>query len=336
MSPIRIGILGAARIAPAAAIRPAAGVAEAEVTSVAARDPQRAAAFAHKHRIPKVAPSYQALIEDPEVDAIYNPLPNGLHAEWTLAAIAAGKHVLCEKPFTANSDEAAQVAEAASGTDLVVMEAFHYRYHPFARRVAEIIESRELGKLRRVETAMCFPLPKASDIRYQLELSGGATMDAGCYAIHMARLLGNEEPEVVTASAKLRSEQVDRAMTAEFRFPSGATGTFTASMWSSSVLRITGRAWGDRGRLTMLNPIAPQFGHGLVVSIDGRRRLERFTRRPTYDFQMEAFCAAVLRGEPVLTPPSDSIANMRVIDDVYRAAGLRPRGPLPPGPVDGT
>ena len=336
MSPIRFGILGAARIAPAAAVRPAAHIAEVEVTAVAARDPQRATAFAHKHGIPKVAPSYEALIDDPEIDAIYNPLPNALHAEWTLAAIAAGKHVLCEKPFTANTAEAEQVAEAASGTGLVVMEAFHYRYHPFARRVANIIENQELGKLRRVDTAMCFPLPKASDIRFQLALAGGATMDAGCYAIHMARLLGNEEPEVVTASAKLQSEQVDRAMTAEVRFPSGTTGTITASMWSSSVLRITGRAWGDRGRLTMLNPIVPQYGHGLVVTVDGRRRLERFTRRHTYDFQMEAFCAAVLRGEPVLTPLSDSIANMRVIDDVYRAAGLRPRGPLGPDPVDGS
>jgi len=336
MSQLRIGILGAARIAPSALVRPAAREPGVVIGAVAARDPERARRFAAKHRIGRVHSDYQALLDDPELDAVYNPLPNGLHAQWTLKALAAGKHVLCEKPFTANATEARAVADAVAACGLVVMEAFHYRYHPFARRVAEIIESRELGKLRRVETAMCFPLPKASDIRYQLELSGGATMDAGCYAIHMARLLGNEEPEVVTASAKLRSEQVDRAMTAEFRFPSGATGTFTASMWSSSVLRITGRAWGDRGRLTMLNPIAPQFGHGLVVSIDGRRRLERFTRRPTYDFQMEAFCAAVLRGEPVLTPPSDSIANMRVIDDVYRAAGLRPRGPLPPGPVDGT
>ncbi len=333
MSPIRIGILGAARIAPSAAVRPAAGIAEAEVTAVAARDPLRAAAFARKHGIPKVAAGYQALIDDPDVDAIYNPLPNGLHAEWTLAAIAAGKHVLCEKPFTANTTEAIKVAEAASGTGLVVMEAFHYRYHPFARRVAEIIENQELGGLHRVETAICFPLPKSSDIRYQLALGGGATMDAGCYAIHMARLLGNEEPEVVSASAKLRSEQVDRAMTAELRFPSGAKGSIMTSMWSSSVLRLVGRAWGERGRLTMLNPIAPQIGHALVITVDGRRRIERFTRRHTYDFQMEAFCSAVLRGEPVLTPVSDSIANMRVIDDVYRAAGLQPRGHSGPGSV---
>ena len=322
--PIRIGILGAARIAPAAVVHPAAHNPEVVVTAVAARDPERAAAFARKHGIPRALPSYRALIEDGDIDAVYNPLPNGLHAEWTLAAIGAKKHVLCEKPFTANATEAETVAAAAASTGLVVMEAFHYRYHPFARRAADVVA--ELGPLRRVEAGLSFPLPKFSDIRYQLDLAGGATMDAGCYAIHMARMLGGEEPEVVSARAKLRAPEVDRAMTAELRFPSGHSGQVSASMWSSSVLRISARAWGERGRLTMLNPLAPQMPHALILRLDGHTRIERFTRRHTYDFQLDTFCAAVLRGEPVLTPPSDAIDNMRVIDAVYRAAGLRPRG----------
>src|ERR1035437_4450120 len=111
MARLRIGILGAAKIAPGALVRPARAVADVDVVSVAARDPRRARAFADKHGIGRVMPTYAALVEDPEVDAIYNPLPNGLHGRWTLAAVAAGKHVLCEKPFTANADEAAQVAE---------------------------------------------------------------------------------------------------------------------------------------------------------------------------------------------------------------------------------
>ena len=115
----------------------------------------------------------------PSIDAIYNPLPNGLHAEWTIAALEAGKHVLCEKPFTANAKEAEAVAAVATRTGLVVMEAFHYRYHPLAQRMREIVESGELGTIRRVETALCFPLPKFSDIRYQYDLAGGATMDVG-------------------------------------------------------------------------------------------------------------------------------------------------------------
>ena len=200
-APLRLGILGAARIAPAALIRPARAVADARVVAVAARDRDKAARFAHKHAIATVHGSYEALLADPSVDAVYNPLPNGLHGKWTRAALAAGKHVLCEKPFTANADEAAEVAAAAAASGRVVMEAFHYRYHPLAARVRAIVESGELGPLRRVETALCFPLPRFSDIRYDASLAGGATMDAGCYAVHMARSFGLEEPEVVRAEA---------------------------------------------------------------------------------------------------------------------------------------
>jgi predicted dehydrogenase len=333
MSPVRIGILGAARIAPAGVVRPAGHLPDAEVVAVAARDPSRAASFARKHGIPKVAPSYLALVEDADIDAVYNPLPNGLHATWTLAAIRAGKHVLCEKPFTANAAEAEEVAAAAEDSKLVVMEAFHYRYHPLAVRAVEIMRSGELGPLRRIEAGLSFPLPVFSDIRYQFELAGGATMDAGCYPIHMVRSLAGEEPEVVGATAKLQSEQVDRAMVAELRFPSGATGRVSASMWSSSLLRMSARAWGEQGRLTIINPLAPHIWHRLSVTAGGRRRVERLSRKHTYDYQLDAFCAAVLRGEPILTPPSDAVANMRVIDGVYRAAGLRVRGT--PQPIEG-
>jgi predicted dehydrogenase len=326
MNVVRIGILGAARIAPAAVVRPARRVPEAEVTTIAARDPERASRFAQKHGIPKVAPTYQDVIDDPDVDAIYNPLPNSLHAEWTLAALAGGKHVLCEKPFTSNAAEAETVARAAEESGLMVMEAFHYRYHPLTKRAVEIVASGELGPLVRVETALCFPLPRFSDIRYQLDLSGGATMDAGCYTIHMARTLGLEEPEVLSAQALLRSEQVDRAMSAELGFPGGHTGRITTSMWSTNLLRTSYRVWGEKGRLQVFNPTAPQAFHRFKVTIDGRTRVEHFPRRPTYDYQLEAFCAAVLRGEPTLTPPADAVANMRVIDGVYRAAGLKPRG----------
>ena len=138
MPPLRIGTLGAARIAPAALVRPARAVADAELTAVAARDPQRAEKFAAQARVPKVHRSYDDLLADPDLDAIYNPLPNGLHAEWTLKALAAGKHVLCEKPFTANATEAEEVAAAAERSGLVVMEAFHYRYHPLAQRLHEL------------------------------------------------------------------------------------------------------------------------------------------------------------------------------------------------------
>ena len=250
-----------------------------------------------------------------------------MHGRWTRAALAGGKHVLCEKPFTANATEAREVAELAAKSDRVVMEAFHYRYHPLTLRIEEIIASGELGKLERVEAVMCFPLPKFSDIRYNYSLAGGATMDAGCYAVHMARTFGGGTPEVVSAQAKLRDPQVDRAMTAELRFPGGHTGRVRCSMWSSHLLQVSARVVGDRGALRVLNPVAPQIFHRLSVRSADGKRVERLTRRASYAYQLDAFAAAVLRGDPVMTTPEDAVENMTVIDAIYRAAGLPLREP---------
>jgi predicted dehydrogenase len=296
-----------------------------EATAVAARDADRARAFAAKHGIPVVHDSYEALLADPDVDAVYNPLPNGLHALWTIKALEAGKHVLCEKPFTANAAEAEEVAAVAERTGLVVMEAFHWRYHPLAARMLEIVNGGELGPVRRIETWMCFPLFKRSDIRWQLDLAGGALMDAGCYAVHMLRTLAGAEPQIVDAKALLRGPGVDRAMRADVRFDDGRTGRINTSMWSRTVLRMAAHVEGDRGTMKVFNPVAPQYFHRLTVKTDGRSRKERVPGGSTYSYQLAAFAAAVLRGDPTLTPPADSIANMRAIDDIYRAAGMEPR-----------
>jgi predicted dehydrogenase len=321
---LRIGILGAARIAPTALVRPAQELRDVQIVAVAARELSRAQQFAAKHRIPRAHGSYQALMEDPEIDAIYNPLPNSLHARWTLAALAAGKHVLCEKPFTANTREAEEVAAAAARAGRVVMEAFHYRYHPLAERMRQIARDGELGQLRHVEVWNCFPLPFFSNIRYQYSLAGGATMDAGCYAVHMARLVGGE-PRVVSAKAKLVNPDVDRAMTAELQYESGHTGRVVCSMWSSTLVRMTVKVVGEAGEMSVLNALMPQILHRLVVTVGGKKRVEHFSRRASYSYQLEAFAAAV-RGGPNLTPPADSVANMRVIDAIYAAAGMKLRG----------
>jgi predicted dehydrogenase len=325
---LRVGTLGAARITPAALIKPAREVPEVVVSSVAARDPARAREFASRHGIAVVHDSYAALIADPGIDAVYNPLPNSLHAPWTLRAIAAGKHVLCEKPFTSNEAEAVEVAGAAKAAGLVVMEAFHYRYHPLARRMLEVVTN-ELGELRHVEAALCFPLPRFSDIRYQFDLAGGATMDAGCYPINCIRLLGQDEPTVVSARARLHGPAVDRAMVADFRFPGGATGRISTSLWSGQLLRLGARAVGERGEMRVVNYVSPQTFNLLTVRAGGKTRRERVRGEATYTYQLRAFAAAVLRGEPVITTPEDAVANMRQIDDVYHAAGLPLRGAAP-------
>lgn len=326
-SPVRIGILGAARIAPSALVNPAKENAEVVTAAIAARDVSKAQAFAAKHGIFRVHDSYEALIADPDLDAIYNPLPNGLHGRWTRAALSAGKHVLCEKPFTANAAEAREIADLAARSDRVVMEAFHYRYHPLALRIEQIIASGELGTLRHVEAAMCFPLPKFSDIRYNYSLAGGATMDAGCYAVHMVRTFGGSTPEVVSAQAKLRDPRVDRAMTAEVRFTEGHTGRIRTSMWSTDLLRMSVRVVGSDGEVRALNPVVPQIFHRLSVKSANGRRAERFSRRASYAYQLDAFASAVLRGEPTRTTPEGAVENMTVVDAIYRAAGLPLRKP---------
>ena len=205
------------------------------------------------------------------------------------------------------------------------MEAFHWRYHPLAARMLEIVNGGQLGRVRHIETWMCFPLFKRDDIRWHLDLAGGALMDAGCYAVHMLRTLAGAEPEVVNAEAKLRSPGVDRVMRADVTFDDGRTGRVNTSMWSSTVLKLAARVEGDAGVLHVFNPIAPQYFHRVTVTRGGRKQRERVQGGSTYSYQLAAFAAAVLRGEPTLTPPADSIANMRVIDDIYRAAGMQPR-----------
>ena len=324
--PLRIGLLGAARIAPAALIRPARRVAGALVAAVAARDPARAQAFAAKHGIERVHKTYDELIADPELDALYNPLPNGLHCSWTMRALEAGKHVLCEKPMAANAAEATAMAETARRSGRMLVEAFHYRYHPLAARMKAIVDSGVLGSIRHVEAHMCIPLPLPGDIRYRYELGGGATMDTGCYAINLVRFLAGAEPEVIRARARLASPQVDRWMEADFRFADGRTGRMTCALFSATLIRISARVEGERGELRVLNPYAPQFPHRLRLRVGEQTTVERVSGEPTYVHQLRAFVDLVRGGPPMATDPDDAIANMRVIDAVYDKAGLKRRG----------
>ncbi|MCC6168663.1 MAG: Gfo/Idh/MocA family oxidoreductase [Caldilineaceae bacterium] len=325
-TPLRFGILGAARIAPNALIRPARRMPGVQVVAVAARDPARARAFAQRHAIARVHLDYAALIADPEVDAIYNPLPNSLHGEWSIRALQAGKHVLCEKPLAANAQEAAQMRDAAQTAGRVLMEAFHYRYHPLTARLIEIIRSGELGTIRHVEAHMAAPLVRRGDIRYRYDLAGGATMDMGCYTIHLLRTLAGAEPEVIAAQAKLRGPSLDRAMAADLRFPGGTTGRIVCSLWSSTVFSIQAHVRGDQGDLSVINPFLPHLFHRLTVRAGGRTRHERIPGESTYTYQLHAFLDAVHSDAPFPTGPDDAIANMQVIDAVYRAAGLPLRG----------
>ena len=194
---MRIGILGASTFAPTTLINPARGNDAVVVTAVGARDLSSAQAFAAKYGIAHAHGSYEALIADPDLDAVYVLLPTSLHGRWTRAALAAGKHVLCEKPFTANAAEAREIAELAARSDRVVMEAIQYRYHPLTSRVEQVIASGELGKLKSVDIALCVLLPNFSGNCYNYDFAGGALMDAGSYAVNMARTFGGSTPKLL-------------------------------------------------------------------------------------------------------------------------------------------
>jgi predicted dehydrogenase len=323
---IRIGVLGAAAIVPAALTRPARSVPEAQIVAIAARDPKRAEAFARKHHIPRVHQTYSDLLADPQVDAIYNPLPNSLHAEWTIRALQAGKHVLCEKPFASNAHEAEEMARTARETGLVLSEAFAYRYHPLTARVKDIIASGELGKVQQIEAQFCFLLPSPNNIRFKYELAGGALMDCGCYPVSLIRFLAEAEPIMERAEARLFAPQVDHKMSADFSFADGRTAHLVCDMLSPRLFRSLLKIEGDAGKLRVINPYHPHWFNWLSVQGRNGSHSEHVRSENVYALQLRAFIKAI-RGEMKLnTDPADAIGNMRVIDSIYEKAGLKQRG----------
>lgn len=333
MEPLRIGILGTARIAPVAVIKPARRLPDVEIAAVASRDQRRAERFARKHGIPQAHPSYTALLEDPIVDAVYNPLPNGMHGHWTLAAIAAGKHVLVEKPFAANAEEAAKVAAAAESSGLVVMEAFHYRYHPLAELVRALVAEERIGRVQHIEARAVVPYFKPRDIRFDPALAGGSLMDIGCYAVHQVRFVMGAEPRVVSARAKTKSPGIDRWVEAQLRWGDGRTGRIVAALYSLARPMIDLRVKGDLGLLKVFNPTRPDLYHRITLkNRDGTKR-ERVEGESTFWYQLRAFADAIRDGGPVLTPPADAVRTMRVIDAIYDRAGMLPRLPTVVSPL---
>jgi predicted dehydrogenase len=322
--PIRFGILGAARIAPDALIKAAHNVPEAQVVAIAARDPKRAREFAAANGIPRVLATYDDLVNDPDLDVIYNPLPNSLHCEWTIAALRAGKHVLCEKPLASNAAEAERMTKAADESGKILGEAFHYRYHPLADRIRALMTDGTLGRLVNVEGHFSVPIPE-TNIRFDWGLAGGATMDLGCYPLHMIHYFSGMTPRVIRATAETGPKNIDIAMDVALELDGGVTARMVCAMKKDSVINATFSARGDRGELRVINPIAPQRGHQLTVKTAAGEKNETVPGDTTFTHQLRAFVKAV-RGEAKFpTDGAEGIVNMRVIDDVYRAAGLPPR-----------
>jgi predicted dehydrogenase len=209
------------------------------------------------------------------------------------------------------------------------VEAFHWRYHPLADRMQALVAAGVVGRLRHIDATFCILQPSARDIRYRFDLAGGATMDLGCYLVHLVRHLTGAEPEVVAAEARRASADVDRWMRADLRLPDGATARITCALWSGSLIRIGARIVGDLGELRVTNPILPHRYHRLRLRTAGGTTRERVAGEATYVHQLRAFVRAVREGGPATTDAADGVANMRVVDAIYQAAGLPRRGRSP-------
>ena len=279
---------------------------------MAARDRRRAEAFAAEHGVERATDSYAAVLADPEVEVVYNPLPNALHGPWNLAAVAAGKHVLSEKPFASTAEEAAEVRDAAQKAGVTVVEGFHYLFHPVMQRLFALLDSGELGELQRVDALIAMPEPDDGDPRWSFDLAGGALMDLGCYGLHAHRALGRwagGEPELVDARAKERAGApgVDEWLEADLRFPSGATGSGPLQHGPPAVRDDAARRGVPRRG----------DGHGLRPAAQGRprggpHRGRRDDRAPGHPLVLHLpargvhprRCAAARRCRPARTTPS--------------------------------
>ena len=320
---LRFGILGAARIAPLALIQPAKLLTDVCVTEVAASSVEKARGFAEEHNIAAISESYAALVESSQIDAIYNALPPNLHEEWSIAALKAGKHVLCEKPFAMNAAQASRMVAAAKVSQRVLVEAFHYRFHPFFRRVLEIITADVIGSIRHIEAQFDVRIPyRSSEFRHNPMLGGGALMDLGCYPVHWVRTLMGSEPRVVQAECVRSKAGVDVATRASLRFSDGATAELRTAMDETGAEQPCARVIieGEKGRLILENPIAPHDGNKIISEVDGATQSESVAGESTYYYQLQHFIAAVEGSQEPLTGGDDAINNMQLIDSIYTAA----------------
>ena len=322
--PLRIGILGAARIAPSAIIFPAHATGH-QLVAVGARDKGRADEFAKQYMIEKAYGSYQEVIDDPNVDVIYNPLPNNAHGPWNIRALTAGKHVLSEKPSASNAAEAKEVAAAVSKSGKVFMEGFHYYYHPVFQRLLAIIKSGEIGEVIKVESALLIPMPDKNDLRLKFDLAGGSIMDVGCYALHSQRMISQlitaGEPTVVNTEANAPDGELDTKLNVQLKYPNGVAALAKGDFESPALdapLTVTG----SKGSVHLPNFVISGWDPRVIVDVAGNKRVEHLPSLSTYTYQLMAFADAVDLGKLIKTDAKDALAQSQLIDSAYLSANL--------------
>ncbi|MCC4247747.1 Gfo/Idh/MocA family protein [Microbacterium testaceum] len=327
---IGVGILGAGGIAERAMVEPARTVDGVEVVRIGARDPERARAFAERLDLPAWG-DYDAVFSDPRVDLVYLALPPIVHAEWATRALEAGKHVLCEKPLSANGTTAAAIADTADASGRRAFVGFHYRLHPFIAELLATIGSGILGDIQRVAVDFSIPhfVVKPGNIRLDGDLAGGAVMDVGCYAVDLLRAAWGE-PEVVAASARTydADPRIDLQTDADLRLPGGVPASVRASFLGDDAGAMEVRVDGRAASLVATSVIVPQWGATLTVtSPDGAvvRELAVDPAENSYSRQLEHLRDVLSTGADSILDARRAVGTMRAVDAIYRAAGLQPR-----------
>jgi len=321
---MRLGLLSTANI-NRAILAGAAETDRVDVVAVASRDAARADAYAAEHGIATGHGSYEALLADPGVDAVYISLPNGMHHEWTMHALAAAKHVLCEKPYTRHPDEAEEAFDAAEAAGLVLAEAFMYRHHPQTAAVARLVADGAIGRLCAVKATFTFPLHDFSDVRALPELDGGALMDVGCYCVSGIRLLAGE-PEHVRGEQVTGTTGIDMAFHGTLRCAEDVVGQFEATFRSPQ--RQSLEAVGEEGVLVVEAPWRVDWGGGVTLRRDGETQVVEVERADSYTLELENLADAIEGREAALLGRADAVGQARTIDALYRSAESGTRGAL--------
>jgi predicted dehydrogenase len=324
---LRIGILGAARIAPAAVVHPAAAIEGVEVVCVGARSLQAAQDFAAAHGIASAHEGYAEVVASREVDLVYVALPTALHAEWTIRAAAAGKHVLCEKPFALDSAQARTMLAAGEAAGVRIIEAFHHRYHPAFATFLDLVQGGAIGTITAIDAEFSAPIPAGpGEFRHSLALGGGAMRDLGCYPLSWSLSLVDAPIGRLEVDAVLTPGGVDETVHAALHFASGVTARLRTSMAAEQAVVYRLRVEGSRGAITFENPLAPHLGSRIMR--DGAADLvfgpESGT---TYFHQLAAVTQAIASGSPLPTEGAAILRQQAALDviceRIYGAQGAR-------------
>jgi predicted dehydrogenase len=320
MSTLRWGVLGAANIAQKKVIPAIQASSNGQVVAIASRDRARAEALAQATQIAEVFDDYTALLNSPNVDAVYIPLPNSEHHRWTIAAAQAGKHILCEKPLALTVQQAEEMVQAAEQAGVKLAEAFMYRYHPIVKDVLDLIEGGAIGELKIVRSTFSFALAADTNIRLSKELGGGALMDVGCYGVNLARLATGAEPEAVAAVAVHGPSGVDESFIGVMRFANGVVAEIDVSVRAGGGTHY--ELIGTSGRIFVRQGFRPEADEEGEIQLHQQGEVSRIFTDVVdqYQLMIEDFGRSVTEGRPVRYPPADAVANMRVIEALRDAA----------------